>query len=47
MIEFFGRQNDVLYFDNAAFSLIRASAGLVNNESNFAALEQRLNNIDL
>lgn len=32
---------------NPAFSLIRASAGLVNNESNFAALEQRLNNIDL
>ena len=32
---------------NPAFSLIRASAGLVNNESNFATLEQRLNNIDL
>lgn len=32
---------------NPAFSLIRASAGLVNNESDFAALEQRLNNIDL
>lgn len=32
---------------NPAFSLIRASAGLVNNESDFATLEQRLNNIDL
>ena len=32
---------------NPAFSLIRASAGLVNNKSDFAALEQRLNNIDL
>lgn len=32
---------------NPAFSLIRASAGLVNNESDFASLEQRLNNIDL
>ena len=32
---------------NPEFSLIRASAGLVNEESNFAALEQRLNNIDL
>lgn len=32
---------------NPAFSLIRASAGLVNNASDFAALEQRLNNIDL
>ena len=32
---------------NPEFSLIRASAGLVNNESNFATLEQRLNNIDL
>lgn len=32
---------------NPAFSLIRASAGLVNDESDFATLEQRLNNIDL
>ncbi len=32
---------------NPEFSLIRASAGLVNEKSNFAALEQRLNNIDL
>ena len=32
---------------NPEFSLIRASAGLVNDESDFAALEQRLNNIDL
>lgn len=32
---------------NPDFSLIRASAGLVNNESDFATLEQRLNNIDL
>lgn len=32
---------------NPAFSLIRASAGLVNNESDFATLDQRLNNIDL
>lgn len=32
---------------NPAFSLIRASAGLVNNASDFATLEQRLNNIDL
>lgn len=32
---------------NPEFSLIRASAGLVNNESDFATLEQRLNNIDL
>lgn len=32
---------------NPDFSLIRASAGLVNDESDFAALEQRLNNIDL
>lgn len=32
---------------NSEFSLIRASAGLVNEKSNFAALEQRLNNIDL
>lgn len=32
---------------NPAFSLIRASAGLVNNSSDFATLEQRLNNIDL
>lgn len=32
---------------NTAFSLIRASAGLVNNGSDFATLEQRLNNIDL
>lgn len=32
---------------NPEFSLIRASAGLVNDESDFATLEQRLNNIDL
>ena len=32
---------------NPEFSLIRVSAGLVNNESDFATLEQRLNNIDL
>lgn len=32
---------------NPEFSLIRASAGLVNNVSDFATLEQRLNNIDL
>jgi possible selenocysteine lyase (aminotransferase of nifS family) len=32
---------------NSEFSLIRASAGLVNDESDFATLEQRLNNIDL
>lgn len=32
---------------NSKYSLIRASAGLVNNESDFATLEQRLNNIDL
>lgn len=32
---------------NPAFSLIRASAGLVNNVSDFATLERRLNNIDL
>lgn len=32
---------------NPELSLIRASAGLVNDESDFAALEQRLNNIDL
>ena len=32
---------------NPEFSLIRASAGLVNNASDFATLEQRLNNIDL
>ena len=32
---------------NSAFSLVRASAGLVNSESDFATLEQRLNNIDL
>lgn len=32
---------------NPAFSLIRASASLVNDESDFATLEQRLNNIDL
>lgn len=32
---------------NPELSLIRASAGLVNNESDFATLEQRLNNIDL
>lgn len=32
---------------NPAFSLIRASAGLVNDESDFATLEQRLNNINL
>lgn len=32
---------------NSEFSLIRASAGLVNNASDFATLEQRLNNIDL
>lgn len=32
---------------NPEFSLIRASAGLVNSASDFATLEQRLNNIDL
>lgn len=32
---------------NPGYSFIRASAGLVNNESDFATLEQRLNNIDL
>lgn len=32
---------------NPEFSLIRASAGLVNKASDFATLEQRLNNIDL
>lgn len=32
---------------NPAFSLIRASAGLVNSASDFATLEQRLNDIDL
>lgn len=32
---------------NPELSLIRASAGLVNSASDFATLEQRLNNIDL